>query len=448
MDDPKKILIIEDNTMWAESYRRWISEGQYDLKFAFNKTEASEFVGEFQPDLIILDLGLPQIEDGFFMLDELVKKGLDAKIIVVTSFKDYEYALEAQRRGAYSYFSKNENIEEELPFLIKQALRMLKLERENNELRSRLEDNIQYDDIIAVSQSMQKILNLIDRIKDSNEPILISGESGVGKEVIAQHIFKQSQSHKSIFVALNCAALPANLLESEMFGYEKGAFTGAVKTTRGKLELANEGWIFLDEIGDMPLELQAKLLRVLEDKRFYRLGGEKEISSDFRLISATNKFLPELIEQKRFREDLYYRINVIPIHIPPLRERPDDIPALIHLITENFCNENNLTSPQITSRTVAFLSHMRWEGNVRELENLLKRLIITGSPNIDLADLPPDLIEQSDNFLDKALANELTLEEISHIYVRMVLDQKGGNKKEACKSLRINYRTLMGKLKP
>ena len=448
MDDPKKILIIEDNTMWAESYRRWISEGQYDLKFAFNKTEASEFVGEFQPDLIILDLGLPQIEDGFFMLDELVKKGLDAKIIVVTSFKDYEYALEAQRRGAYSYFSKNENIEEELPFLIKQALRMLKLERENNELRSRLEDNIQYDDIIAVSQSMQKILNLIDRIKDSNEPILISGESGVGKEVIAQHIFKQSQSHKSIFVALNCAALPANLLESEMFGYEKGAFTGAVKTTRGKLELANEGWIFLDEIGDMPLELQAKLLRVLENKRFYRLGGEKEISSDFRLISATNKFLPELIEQKRFREDLYYRINVIPIHIPPLRERPDDIPALIHLITENFCNENNLTSPQITSRTVAFLSHMRWEGNVRELENLLKRLIITGSPNIDLADLPPDLIEQSDNFLDKALANELTLEEISHIYVRMVLDQKGGNKKEACKSLSINYRTLMGKLKP
>ena len=448
MDDPKKILIIEDNTMWAESYRRWISEGQYDLKFAFNKTEASEFVGEFQPDLIILDLGLPQIEDGFLMLDELVKKGLDAKIIVVTSFKDYEYALEAQRRGAYSYFSKNENIEEELPFLIKQALRMLKLERENNELRSRLEDNIQYDDIIAVSQSMQKILNLIDRIKDSNEPILISGESGVGKEVIAQHIFKQSQSHKSIFVALNCAALPANLLESEMFGYEKGAFTGAVKTTRGKLELANEGWIFLDEIGDMPLELQAKLLRVLEDKRFYRLGGEKEISSDFRLISATNKFLPELIEQKRFREDLYYRINVIPIHIPPLRERPDDIPALIHLITENFCNENNLTSPKITSRTVAFLSHMRWEGNVRELENLLKRLIITGSPNIDLADLPPDLIEQSDNFLDKALANELTLEEISHIYVRMVLDQKGGNKKEACKSLSINYRTLMGKLKP
>jgi DNA-binding NtrC family response regulator len=374
MDDPKKILIIEDNTMWAESYRRWISEGQYDLKFAFNKTEASEFVGEFQPDLIILDLGLPQIEDGFLMLDELVKKGLDAKIIVVTSFKDYEYALEAQRRGAYSYFSKNENIEEELPFLIKQALRMLKLERENNELRSRLEDNIHYDDIIAVSQSMQKILNLIDRIKDSNEPILISGESGVGKEVIAQHIFKQSQSHKSIFVALNCAALPANLLESEMFGYEKGAFTGAVKSTRGKLELANEGWIFLDEIGDMPLELQAKLLRVLEDKRFYRLGGEKEISSDFRLICATNKFLPELIEQKRFREDLYYRINVIPIHIPPLRERPDDIPALIHLITENFCNENNLTSPKITSRTVAFLSHMRWEGNVRELENLLKRM--------------------------------------------------------------------------
>jgi DNA-binding NtrC family response regulator len=409
MEDPRKILIVEDNTMWAESYRRWIGEEQYDLKLAFNKTEATELVGEFQPDLIILDLGLPQIEDGFLMLDELVKTGINAKIIVVTSFKDYEYALEAQRRGAYSYLSKSENIEEELPFLIKQALLMLKLEKENNELRSRLKDTIHYDDVIAVSQSMQKILNLIDRVKDSNEPILISGESGVGKEVIARHIFKQSQTHKFIFVALNCAALPANLLESEMFGYEKGAFTGAIKTTRGKLELANQGWVFLDEIGDMPMELQAKLLRVLEDKRFYRLGGEKEISSDFRLISATNKFLPELIEQKKFREDLYYRVNVIPIHIPPLRERPDDIPALIHLIVDNFCNENNLTVPQITSRTVAFLSHLRWEGNVRELENLLKRLIITGSPNIDMADLPPDLIEQSDNFLDKALANELTI---------------------------------------
>ncbi|OGB63786.1 MAG: hypothetical protein A2Y94_00690 [Caldithrix sp. RBG_13_44_9] len=445
MEDPKKILIIEDNVMWAESYRKWTSQ-QYDLKMAFNKTEALENFQEFLPDLIILDLGLPQIEDGLNLLEELIKKGHDAKIIVVTSFKDHEYALEAQRRGAYSYFSKGENIEEELPFLIKQALRMLKLERENKELLSKLKNTLHFDHIVSVSQSMQNILNLIEKIKDSSEPVLISGESGVGKEIIARHIYERSQVYRQKFIAINCAAVPANLLESELFGYERGAFTGAVKTTRGKLELGHQGLVFLDEIGEMPLELQSKLLRVLEDKKFFRLGGEKEIEIDFRLVCATNRNLQQLIEQKKFREDLYYRINVIPILIPPLRERPDDIPAIIHHIREKFCLDNNLTVPQITSRTVAYLSHLRWEGNVRELENVIKRLIITGAEKIDLPDLPPDIIEQSNNFLDKALANELTMDELAKIYVKMVLEQKNGNKKETCKLLNINYRTLMAKL--
>ena len=445
MEIPKKILIVEDNVAWAESYRRWIGE-PYELKLTFNKTEALEAYNEFIPDLVILDLGLPQIEDGLTLLDEFIKKGQDTQIIVVTSFKDHVYALEAQRRGAYSYFSKGEKIEEELPFLVKQAMRMLRLERENKELRIQLKDNLHFDHIVAVSHPMQNILNLIEKIKESTEPILLSGESGVGKEVIARHIFERGHVFKKQFIAINCAALPANLLESELFGYEKGAFTSAVKTTRGKLELANDGTFFLDEIGDLPLELQAKLLRVLEDKKFFRLGSEKEISVNFRLITATNKNLSSLIKEKKFREDLFYRINVIPIVIPPLRERPDDIPAMISHVAEKFCTDNNLAPPQLTSRTVAFLSHLRWDGNVRELENTIKRLIITGHSPIDLPDLPADVIEQSNNFMDKALANELTLDEISKIYVKMVLEQKQGNKKEACKQLNINYRTLMSKL--
>ncbi|MEJ2051215.1 MAG: sigma 54-interacting transcriptional regulator, partial [Calditrichota bacterium] len=190
----------------------------------------------------------------------------------------------------------------------------------------------------------------------------------------------------------------------------------------------------------------AKLLRVLEDKKFFRLGSEKEISVNFRLVTATNRNLGSLIKEKKFREDLFYRINVIPIVIPPLRERPDDIPAMISHVAEKFCTDNNLAPPQLTSRTVAFLSHLRWDGNVRELENTIKRLIITGHSPIDLPDLPADVIEQSNNFMDKALANELTLDEISKIYVKMVLEQKQGNKKEACKLLNINYRTLMSKL--
>ena len=446
MEIPNKILIIEDNVAWAESYRRWIGD-QFELKLTFNKTEALEAYKIFNPDLVILDLGLPQIQVGLSLLDEFIKKAQDTKIIVVTSFKEHEYALEAQRRGAHSYFSKGENIEEELPFLVKQAMKMLQLERENNDLRLQLKDKLHFDHIVAISRPMQNILALIEKIKESTEPIILTGESGVGKEVIARHIFDRSHVFKKQFIAINCAALPASLLESELFGYEKGAFTGAVKTTRGKLELANDGTFFLDEIGDLPLELQAKLLRVLENKKFYRLGSEKEISVNFRLITATNKNLSALIKEKKFREDLYYRINVFPIAIPPLRERPDDIPAMIDHINKKFCAENGLTTPQITSRTVAYLSHLRWDGNVRELENTIKRLIITGHSTIDLTDLPADIIEQSNNFMDKALANELTLEEISKIYVKMVLEQKQGNKKEACKLLNINYRTLMSKLK-
>jgi DNA-binding NtrC family response regulator len=441
-----KVLIVEDNVAWCESFKKWIGDA-YEKKLAFNKTDALSLCNTFEPDLIILDLGLPKIEGGLALLDDLVKRGKDYQIIVVTSAKDHQYALEAQSRGAYSYFSKNEKIEEELPFLIKQAAKMQQLQRENIILRSKLKNNWRFENIVAVSKQMQETLQLIDNIKKSSEPILIQGESGVGKEIIARHIFNQGIRYKNNFVAINCAALPGNLLESEIYGYEKGAFTGAQKTNRGKLELANNGTIFLDEIGDMPIELQAKLLRVLETKKFFRLGGEKEIEVDFRLMAATNQNLQENIKNGKFREDLYYRLAVIPIYLPPLRERPDDIPAMIEYFTNKFCKDNELSVPKFTNRVIAFLSHLRWEGNARELENTIKRLIITGQPTIDIKDLPADVIEASDNFLNKALANELTLEAVSKIYVQMVLDLKNGNKKEACRLLDINYRTLIKKLK-
>lgn len=446
IDRISKILIVEDNELWRESFKQWIGN-QDAVKSAGNKTEALTYCDTFGPDLIILDLGLPQITDGFSLLDELVKRGQDYQIIVVTSYKEHRYALEAQRKGAYSYFSKSdENLEEELPNLVKQALKMQQLERENKELRSKLKQNIRFEDIVTVSKQMQQILNTIENLKNSVEPVLITGESGVGKEVIARHIFKQTSRLNEKFVAINCGALPPNLLESELFGYEQGAFTGAMKTTRGKIELANNGTLFLDEIGDMPMELQVKLLRILETKRFFRLGGEKEIEVNFRLISATNRAVSDLIKDNKFREDLFYRINVIPIHIPPLRERPDDIPAMIEHFTEKFCRENEIPKPKFKNRVIAFLSHLPWEGNARELENTVKRLILTNQSQIDIENLPPDILEETNNFLDKAMANELTLEEVSKIYVKMVLDLKKGNKKEACKVLDVNYRTLMKKI--
>lgn len=441
-----KILIVEDNPLWSESFQQWIGD-PYEIRVATDTTTALTTCDSFGPDLIILDLGLPQITDGLNLLDEFIRRRQDYQIIVVTSFKEHQNALEAQRRGAHSYFSKSdENLETELPNLVKQSLKMLQLERENKELRSKLQHHIRFDDIVAVSNQMQQTLRTIENLRKSVEPILITGESGVGKEVIAHHIFRQSTRLNQIFVALNCGALPSSLLESELFGYEPGAFTGATRTTRGKIELANNGTLFLDEIGDMPLVLQVKLLRILETKRFFRLGGEKEINVDFRLICATNKSLTDLIKEKKFREDLFYRINVIPIRIPPLRERPDDIPAMIEYFGEKFCRENNLPKPQFRHRLIAFLSHLPWEGNARELENTVKRLILTNQSQIDIEHLPPDLLEETDNFLDKALVNQLSLEEVSRIYVKMVLESKKGNKKEACKLLNVNYRTLMKKL--
>ncbi len=445
-DRNNKILIIEDNELWSESYKQWIGD-HFRIEIAANKAEALKACDEFGPDLIILDLGLPEIIDGLNLLDDLVKKGQDFQVIVVTSYKEHKYALEAQRKGAYSYFSKSDpSLEEELPYLVKQAIKMQQLERENNELRSKLQQKIYFADIVAVSRQMQQTLETIERIKHSVEPVLITGESGVGKEVMARHIFKQSPRLNDNFVAINCGALPPNLLESELFGYEQGAFTGALKTTRGKIELAHNGTLFLDEIGDMPLALQVKLLRILAQKRFYRLGSEKEIEVNFRLISATNQPLTDMIKEGKFREDLYYRLNVIPLHIPPLRERPDDIPAMIDYFSEKFCRENSLPKPKFTSRIIAFLSHLEWEGNARELENTVKRLILSNEQQIDIEHLPPDIMEASNSFLDRALAKELSLDQVSKIYVKMVLDLKDGNKKEACKVLNVNYRTLMNKL--
>lgn len=441
-----RILIVEDNELWSESFRQWIGD-HYQIESAVDAGSALEICDTFTPDLVILDLGLPELQDGLHLLDDLIRRGQDYKIIVVTAYKEHQYALEAERRGAHAYFSKTDKgLEEELPHLVKQTLKMQLLERENKALRSKLQSRIQFDDIVSVSRQMQRILETIENLKASREPVLITGESGVGKEVIARHIFRQSEALTDAFVTINCAALPASLLESELFGYEKGAFTGAQKTTRGKIELAHNGTLFLDEIGDMPLELQVKLLRVLENKRFYRLGSERETAVNFRLISATNQNLTELIREGKFREDLYFRLNVIPLHIPPLRERPDDIPAMIEYFAEKFSREDGISAPPFPSRVIAFLSHLPWTGNAREVLNTVKRIILTSPGRIDMDTLPPDLLEESDNFLDRAIANELSLEEVSRIYVKMVLDLKKGNKKEACKLLNINYRTLMKKL--
>ncbi len=440
-----KILIVEDNLVWREKYKKWLGESYIYVDSADAINAAKTFDTQL-PDLVILDLGLPRVEQGFELLDNIIAKSTDVEVIVITSSKDHKHALEAQKRGANSYFFKGENIKDELPFLVGRALKMQALQRENKKLRQKLDRVFNFDNIIAVSKPMYNILALIEKIKVSSESVLITGESGVGKEVIARHIHFRSKRLKSPFIALNCAAMPENLLENELFGHEKGAFTGATDLKQGKIELAAGGTLFLDEMGDMPTTLQAKVLRVLQEKNFYRLGGTKEITIDFRLITATNKELSEEVKNKNFREDLYYRLNVIPIHIPPLRDRPDDIPALIDHIIHKYCTENHISVPRVDGNLISHLSRLNWEGNIRQLENILKRMLVLNHKSLTLSDLPGELSKTGNSILEDAFLQNQSLEDLSKKYVHMVLNHFDGNKKEACKFLNINYRTLQRKL--
>jgi DNA-binding NtrC family response regulator len=440
-----KILIVEDNLVWREKYKKWLGESYIYVDSADAVNAARTFDAQL-PDLVILDLGLPRVEQGFELLDNIIAKSTDVEVIVITSSKDHKHALEAQKRGANSYFFKGENIKDELPFLVGRALKMQALQRENKKLRQKLDRVFNFDNIIAVSKPMYNILALIEKIKVSSESVLITGESGVGKEVIARHIHFRSKRLKSPFIALNCAAMPENLLENELFGHEKGAFTGATDLKQGKIELAAGGTLFLDEMGDMSITLQAKILRVLQEKNFYRLGGSKEITINFRLITATNKELSEEVKNKNFREDLYYRLNVIPIHIPPLRERPDDIPALIDYIIQKYCTENHISVPRVDGNLISHLSRLNWEGNIRQLENTLKRMLVLNHKSLTLSDLPGELSKTGNSILEDAFLQNQSLEDLSKKYAHMVLNHFDGNKKEACKFLNINYRTLQRKL--
>ena len=442
----QKILIIEDNVVWQQSFRKWLGKN-YLYQFAADTEKARQVFTRFLPDIVLLDLGLPKIEQGLEVLDYIISRGTDAKIIVITASQDHQNALEAQKRGASSYFFKSENIKDELPLSVKRALQMQSLERENLSLRKKLTDTLSFDGIISVSRQMQNILRLTEQIRNTGEPVLLSGESGTGKEVIARHIHSRSKFSQKPFIAINAAALPENLLENELFGHEKGAYTGAHELKKGQFELVRGCTLFLDEIGELPSTIQAKLLRVLQEKTFYRLGGTKELKADFRLITATNRDLSEEVKNGRFREDLFYRLNVIPLRIPPLRERPDDIPALINYFATRYCSQNNIPLPRIEPALIAYLSRLQWKGNVRQLENTLIRMLVLGQNTLTIKDLPEQLLEEENALLQNALSTKLTLEEMTRLYINLVYEHTGKNKKEACAFLNINYRTLHSRLK-
>jgi len=385
-DKVRSVLIVDDEVGARESLKI-ILKNDYDVFLAKNAEEAFLQIKEHAPDVILLDIILPDL-DGLKVLERIKQNDPDIIVIMITATKTVKTAVEAMKLGAYDYVTKPFDIDE-MRLIITRSLSTKALEQEVKYRREEMDKSFDFGNILAKSKGMKEIFKVVKQIADSKSTVLIMGESGTGKELISRAIHYNSNRKNYPFVTINCAAIPETLIESELFGHEKGAFTNAIEKKLGRFEVAHQGTLFLDEIGELSLTTQAKILRFLEEKEFNRVGGSKTIKVDVRLITATNKDLSQLIKKGSFREDLYYRINVVPIVIPPLRERKEDIPILVDHFINKFNVENNKTVKGINKEALEFLMQYEWPGNVRELENLIERVIaLTSNEYIPTNELP------------------------------------------------------------
>jgi DNA-binding NtrC family response regulator len=389
----RSVLVVDDEVGARESLKM-ILKSDYEVDLAKNAEEALKHIEHHAPDVILLDIILPDM-DGLRVLEK-VKQALPNQIIImITATKTVKTAVEAMKLGAYDYVTKPFDVDE-LRLIINRALSTRALKEENQRLWMEVDRSFGFDNIVGKSKGMREIFKMVKQIADTKSTVLIMGESGTGKELIARAIHYHSPRKNHPFVTINCAAIPDTLIESELFGHEKGAFTNAIEKKLGRFELAHQGTLFLDEIGELSLTTQAKILRFLEEKEFNRVGGSKTIKVDVRLITATNKDLPTYVKKRDFREDLYYRINVVPIILPPLRERKEDIPLLIDHFIEIFSSENNKNVKGINPEALDMMVNYEWPGNVRELENLIERVIaLTSNESIRADELPLPLANLS-----------------------------------------------------
>lgn len=377
MEQPShKLLVVEDDP-GIQDQLRWCFD-HYEVIVAGDRASAMEQVQRHQPPVITLDLGLPPdangISEGLATLEEIISHSVNTKVIVVTGQNDRENAVRAVGAGAYDFYHKPIDAEI-LGLIVNRAYRLHELEQENRALMSKKME-LPVEGVVACSPEMVKVCRTVEKVAPSDATILLLGDSGTGKELCARSLHDLSPRSKGRFIAINCAAIPENLLESELFGYEKGAFTGAIKQTPGKIEYANNGTLFLDEVGDLPMSLQAKLLRFLQERVVERVGGREEIPVDVRVVCATHQDLQEKIRSGTFREDLYYRISEIAVQIPPLRERGGDIPLLARMFLENFNREQNRNLRRFSKDALIAMEAHNWPGNVRELKNRVRRAVI------------------------------------------------------------------------
>lgn len=437
------ILIVDDEKNTREGLKKGLEHNRYNILLAEDGKSALELFSTERIDLMLADLKMPGM-DGLQLMEKVKEISPDTLTVILTAYGTIETAVQAMKQGAYDFITKPINLDE-VDILVRRALSTKRMEQENISLHRRLEKRYGFENIIANTTQMKQIFETIRQVAPTKATVLITGESGTGKELIANAIHTHSLRKNGPFVDVHCGALPETLLESELFGHEKGAFTGAIQLKPGRFELADGGTLFLDEVSEMSLATQVKLLRVLETHKFQRVGGTKNIKVDVRVIAATNTSLEQRIKEGKFREDLYYRLNVVSIKVPPLRERKEDIPLLIDAFLKEFCKEHKkpllVVHPEALNKMMAY----SWPGNVRELRNLIESIVIlTQKTEITIDDLPVYIREGVTPTILKEASN---IKEAERTLILDALRKTNNNKTKAAQLIGISRRTLHRKLK-
>ncbi len=437
------VLVVDDDKLVNEMITETIQRAGYNCRSVFSAEEALAVMNNESFDIILTDLKMNEM-DGIDLLRQVKKNNPEVVVVIMTAYGTIETAVTAIKNGAYDFMLKPV-LPNTLEHMLSRISEILDLRSENEIMRRDLEHKFQ--NIIGKSRVMREVFELIRSVADARSTVLITGASGTGKELVARAIHYTSNRSDKPFIKLNCAALPESLVEAELFGYEKGAFTDAKKTNRGRFELADGGTLLLDEISEMPLNLQSKLLRVIQEREFERIGSSATISVDVRIIATSNRNLKEFIANGKFREDLYYRLNVIPIHLTPLEERKEDITLLVNHFIDKYNRENNRSVKGVEPAALKLLTNYHWPGNVRELENLIERAVVTSTNEVLTEDdFPTDLIigRAADEL--PVLKVPMKLEEGSKYLILKTLEKYNGNKTRAAEALGISARTIRNKL--
>ncbi len=446
----RRVLVVDDEENIRLVLRTLLRKHGYEVEVADNGETALGLVESFGPDVILTDVRMPKM-GGMDLLATLRAKQSSATVIVMSAFGNVDLALEAMKAGAYDYVGKPFK-PDEIVLALRKAEERESLRRENRSLREQIRNEQKFESILAKSQEMQDVFRTIGKIADYKTTVLVTGESGVGKELVARALHARSSRRNQPFVAINCGAIPENLLESELFGHKKGAFTDANSDRRGLFEEATGGTLLLDEIGELPLSLQVKLLRALQEETIRRLGESRDVKIDVRIIAATHRDLAAEVKAGRFREDLYYRINVLPVTIPPLRARKDDIPLLVdHFVTRNNARLGTHIRG-VSTEARKFLLEYSWPGNVRELENTIERAMVLAEGEIlEATDLPERLRDTLDPVQAQLASGELSIKKttaaVEEILIRRALQKTKGNRTRAAEILEISHRALLYKIK-